>query len=80
MANPDDKHRERLYLYRVMSYVMLIPGMIIIGPFVGYFMGYQIDNWLNSDPWFKLIGIGCGFAAGIRESIIIAKKVLKMRE
>jgi ATP synthase protein I len=29
--------------------------------------GYYLDRWLGSTPWFTLIGIGVGIAAGFRD-------------
>jgi len=29
--------------------------------------GYFLDRWLGSTPWFTLIGIAVGVAAGFRE-------------
>jgi ATP synthase protein I len=29
--------------------------------------GYFADRWLGSTPWFTLIGLGVGIAAGFRE-------------
>ena len=29
--------------------------------------GYFVDRWLGSTPWFTLIGIAVGIAAGARE-------------
>lgn len=29
--------------------------------------GYFVDRWLGSTPWFTLIGIGVGAAAGFRD-------------
>ena len=28
--------------------------------------GYFVDRWLNSSPWFTLIGLGVGMVAGFR--------------
>jgi len=28
--------------------------------------GYFVDRWLGTTPWFTLIGIGVGIAAGFR--------------
>ena len=28
--------------------------------------GYFVDRWLGTTPWFTLIGIGVGVAAGFR--------------
>ena len=29
--------------------------------------GYFVDRWLGSSPWFTLIGLAIGIAAGFRE-------------
>jgi ATP synthase protein I len=29
--------------------------------------GYFLDRWLGSTPWFTLIGLGIGIAAGFRD-------------
>ena len=29
--------------------------------------GYYLDRWLGTTPWFTLIGIGVGVAAGFRD-------------
>lgn len=29
--------------------------------------GYYLDRWLGTSPWFTLIGMGVGIAAGFRE-------------
>ena len=31
--------------------------------------GYFLDRWLGTTPWFTLIGLGVGIAAGFRELI-----------
>ena len=36
--------------------------------------GYFIDRWLGSTPWFTLIGIGVGVAAGFRGLFRSVKK------
>ena len=31
--------------------------------------GYYVDRWLGSTPWFTLIGIAVGIAAGARDLV-----------
>jgi len=33
----------------------------------GALLGYFLDRWLGSSPWFTFIGLGIGIAAGFRE-------------
>ena len=39
---------------------------LLAGLFVGTLLGLGLDRWLGTEPWFLLIGIGIGFAAGLR--------------
>lgn len=32
---------------------------------VGALLGLGLDNWLKTTPWFLLLGLGIGFAAGV---------------
>ena len=36
--------------------------------------GYFIDRWLGTTPWFTLIGLGVGIAAGFRDLIRTLKR------
>ena len=52
----------------------VIPIMLAVAPLVGYFLGQLVDNWLDKDSVFEMIGLGLGFVAGVRETILILKK------
>lgn len=39
---------------------------LLAGLFVGVLLGYLLDRWLGTSPWLLLLGIGIGFAAGLR--------------
>ena len=45
---------------------MRVSSDLLAGLFVGTLLGYLLDQWLGSEPWFLLVGIGLGFAAGLR--------------
>jgi ATP synthase protein I len=36
--------------------------------------GYFIDRWIGTTPWFTLIGLGVGIAAGFRDLIRTLKR------
>lgn len=33
---------------------------------IGFTMGFYLDKWLNTDPWFTLIMLFLGIIAGIK--------------
>ena len=42
-----------------MTFVVVTAGAVV--------GGYFVDRWLGTTPWFTLIGIGVGVAAGFRD-------------
>jgi ATP synthase protein I len=36
--------------------------------------GYFVDRWLGTSPWFTLIGLAVGIAAGFRDLVRSVKK------
>lgn len=45
---------------------MRVSSELLAGLFVGALLGLLLDRWLGTAPWFLLVGIGLGFAAGLR--------------
>lgn len=39
---------------------------LLAGFVVGGLIGYGLDRWLGTSPWLLLLGLGVGFAAGMR--------------
>lgn len=42
---------------------------------VGFFAGKQLDIWIDSKPLFMIILTMLGFAAGIKNVMVLAKKM-----
>lgn len=47
---------------------------LLAGVFVGSLLGLGLDRWLGTEPWFLLVGIGMGFAAGLRNMMRTLKQ------
>ncbi len=45
---------------------MRVSSELLAGLLVGTALGYGLDRWLGTEPLFLLVGIGLGFAAGLR--------------
>ncbi len=54
---------------------------LVSGPLVGFAIGYGLDKWLETSPWFKLaffiIGIGAGFLNVYEDSKKLLRKMQK---
>ena len=44
---------------------------------LGVGIGYYLDKWLNTEPWFLIIFIMFGAAAGFRRLYQVAKRLQK---
>ena len=54
---------------RAMSYGFRMVADMIAAVIVGGVIGYAIDYWLGTKPWFLLIFLALGFVAGVRNTM-----------
>ncbi len=48
---------------------------LITCTFVGLLIGYLLDRWLGTEPWFLLAFLFFGIAAGFKNMYVEAKKI-----
>ena len=60
--------------------LLAIPTLLIVSPLVGFFLGSFIDRRFDTAPWFTLVGLVLGFAAGAREVARIYRRDLADEE
>ena len=53
---------------RQMGSLLTIPMTLGLAPLVGVAIGFGLDRVFATKPIFMMIGLGCGFVAGIRET------------
>lgn len=56
------------------SYIGIFFGVAIC---IGFFGGRWIDDRFHTQPWFSLVGLFIGIAAGFRELYRLAKQGMK---
>lgn len=59
------------------SYLGIFFGVAIC---IGYFGGRWIDEKLVTPPWFSLVGLVVGVAAGFRELVRVARRSQREQE
>lgn len=59
---------------RVLSLLATIPLILAVSPLVGYGLGYLLDEWLGTGQVLRLVFLGLGFFAGVREMVRLLKK------
>lgn len=53
---------------------------LVTGTFVGAAMGYGLDYWLGTEPWFFLFMLVMGIIAGFRMVIQDAMRIQRQNE
>lgn len=59
---------------RQVGLLTTIPVMLLSGPLIGFLIGDYIDKRIGTAPWFMVLLVCLGFAASIRQTILIIKK------
>jgi F0F1-type ATP synthase assembly protein I len=68
--SPDPRFRQA----RVIALLGTIPLILGVSPMVGYGIGYLLDRWLHTGWALKLIFLGIGGVAGVREMMRLLKR------
>jgi ATP synthase protein I len=45
-----------------------------VAVFVGWLMGHFVDRWLHTDPWFMIVFLLLGVAAGFKGMVAAARE------
>jgi ATP synthase protein I len=62
---------------RGMAYGMRMAAELVAAVIVGGLIGYGLDYWLGSKPWFFLLFFFLGFAAGVLNVVRAYEKMQK---
>jgi ATP synthase protein I len=71
---------ERRQLIRSVGFLSSVGISMVVSTFIGLAMGYYLDKWLGTSPWFTLIFLAFGIAAGFRNIFILTSRELKRQE
>ena len=52
-----------------------VPTMLAASVIVGCIIGHYLDSWLDTGPWMLLLFLVLGLAAGVREMLVILRKL-----
>jgi F0F1-type ATP synthase assembly protein I len=77
MPSPSPKDQSAL---RRAGMLLAIPGILIVSPLVGLFVGMAVDRWLHTGRIFAFVGTMLGFVAGGRETWTIYRRYQKEME
>ncbi len=72
-----DEESERGRQLRQISIAMSIPTVMAAGPLVGWGLGWAAIRYLHAPEWIEPVCMALGFAAGVRETIRIVRRLDK---
>lgn len=53
---------------------------MVAATFIGLAMGFYLDRWLGTDPWFTLVFLLLGIVSGFRNIFILTNRELRRQE
>jgi ATP synthase protein I len=63
-------------LVRSLGFLSSLGITIVLATLIGLAMGYYLDQWLATSPWFTLIFLVLGIIAGFRNIYILTSREL----
>ena len=66
--------------YGPASMYLVVPGLLIAAPLIGYVIGHWADGKLGTDPYLMIVGLVMGFVAAGREIFKLVQKVQAMED
>lgn len=69
----DDKNQ----LYRSLMFASSLGIAMVAAILIGLYIGYQLDKWLETSPWFTLVFLLLGIISGFRNIFILSKRAMK---
>lgn len=62
---------------RVAMLAVALPFVMAVGPIVGYFVGGWIGGQVGHDAAGRLAGLAFGAAAGVHQTILIIRRIVR---
>jgi len=67
-------------LFRSLGFLSSVGISMVAATFIGLAMGYYLDKWLDTSPWFTLIFLVIGIIAGFRNIFILTGRELRRQK
>jgi len=68
---------DKRQLIKSLGFLSSLGISMVAASFIGLFIGYQLDRWLDSSPWMTLLWLGFGIASGFRNIFILTRRALR---
>ena len=75
-----DNKQERRELFKSIGFLSGVGISMVAATFIGFGMGYYLDQWLGTSPWLKMVFLLLGIVAGFRNIYILTARELRRQE
>ncbi|MDY6848945.1 MAG: AtpZ/AtpI family protein [Geoalkalibacter sp.] len=67
-------------LFKSLGFLSSIGISMVAATLIGLAMGYYLDQWLKTSPWFTLIFLLFGIIAGFRNMFILTRREVRRQQ
>jgi len=64
-------------LYRMLAVLSTVGMVIVFATVIGVYIGFKLDRWLNTSPWFTILFFIFGVIAGFKNLFTYAKRSME---
>lgn len=75
-----DTKENRRELFKSIGFLSGVGIAMVAATFIGLAIGYYLDQWLDTRPWFTLIFLVIGVIAGFRNIYILTARELRRQK
>lgn len=75
-----DNKENRRELFKSIGFLSGVGISMVAATFIGLAMGYYLDQWLDTRPWFTLVFLMIGIISGFRNVYILTARELRRQK
>ncbi|MDX2479328.1 MAG: AtpZ/AtpI family protein [Desulfuromusa sp.] len=75
-----DTKENRRELFKSIGFLSGVGISMVAATFIGLAMGYYLDQWLDTRPWFTLVFLAIGIISGFRNVYILTARELRRQK
>lgn len=75
-----DTKENRRELFKSIGFLSGVGISMVAATFIGFGIGYYLDQWLDTRPWLTLVFLGLGIVAGFRNVYILTARELRRQK
>jgi ATP synthase protein I len=75
-----DSKESRRELYKSIGFLSGVGISMVAATFIGFGMGYYLDQWFDTKPWLTMIFLVIGIVAGFRNIYILTARELRRQK